>query len=862
MIRYEDVKQLTNASYFTGYDFSEEIWNDTYRGPQENTVIDTWKRISHAASLVENVEKRVEIENAFFDILHDFYFVPGGRIMANIGIEGREGTTLFNCFIHHPSDIGLNDCDSIEGIYTLLKAQAHTLKSEGGYGINPSFIRPAGAYVYGIGSRTPGVLKFMELWDKSSEIITMGSEKVSGNTQSNEKRKIRKGAQMFVLSCFHPDIKEFITAKQTANRFTKFNMSVGISDEFMVALANDSYWNLRFPDTTHPRYKAEWFGDIEDWEEKGLPVVVYETVRAKELWELITKSTYDRNEPGVLFLGTVNRLNPLFYAEKIFATNPCGEIPNSTGVCDLGSLNLAKYIKIVGKRVEFDYKKFKEHVVMGVRFLDNVLDISRTPLVEYAEANQKKRRIGLGTMGLGSLHFMLGIRYGSQESLDLIKKIFKTKSETELLASAKLGKEKGSFPEFNKEKYFSSVWWKNLKIDSDIKKEIESIGCMRNSHRGMNAPTGNGASYALMASSGIEPVFTDEYLRWLIVSTAECISLRLSGFQFPDKTKSEWFETEHMKATVKNGENILKGTFNGVDYEFDKNRGLIKSVLIEDYGWKFAKEFYKENLDAMKRDGLFATTDSLTVDDHINTLRIIAHYTDQANSKTVNIPNDYSYEQFQNLYIDAYKSNIKGITTYRAGTMTAVLEKKDDKSKTLVDVNGGIVPAPDAPKRPKTVDADIYVVTVKGEKFVIAIGMLNGQPYEIFGGALNGLGFKFQHKKGKIEKVKRGHYKLEIGEEIEVENFSSQFTPTAQILFRMVSTNLRHGVPLTFIVEQLQKSEDDMFSMTAAAARVLKKYIVDGAKAQGTTCPDCGSTDLIYQDGCMSCKACNWSKCQ
>jgi ribonucleotide reductase alpha subunit len=1188
MIYYDDIKKSDDKKYFDGYDFSKEIWVDNYKGPGEETIIDTWQRIAHTTAAPEDSSYKKEIEEKFFDALEDFKFVPGGRIMANLGIKGREGTTLFNCFVHHPKDINMKDADSIEGIYTLLKAQAHTLKSEGGYGLNCSFLRPAGSYVKGIGARTPGPLNFMELWDKSSEIITKGSDKIVGDREESEKRKIRKGAQMLVMTCFHPDIIDFIKAKQTPGRLTKFNMSVGITGDFMKAVDTDGDWKLRFPDTTFEKYKDEWFGDIDEWEEKKYPVILYETIKARDLWDIIMLSTYKRNEPGVLFLDVANKLNPLFYCEDIYTTNPCvsgdtlvavadgrnavsikqlaeenkevdvysikdnkvciskaikvfktksnaqvlkitlddnssfkctpnheimfrngtykpalelkvgdslmpfnsytsnknyrqiasntgrdrrqyrliaeynglivdakntaihhrnynslddsfdnlqpmshndhkelhrirmmgknnpmntwyktcsqeernkyhidmsksvsnekngnysgiandelkrivkeeilkkqrqisqteyrelainaglpltfsnfrkkrfgsicnliksatlecgykyykkyelrtlihynhkiksievvenedvydmtvpdihnfgiitsnkdakfiessgifvhncGEVPMPTGVCNLGSINVVKFIKETKDGLEFDIEKFKAYIPIGIRFLDNILDISRAPLKEYKTANIEKRRIGLGTFGWGSLHYILGIRYGSKESLELVEKVAKAKAEAELLASAQLGKEKGSFPLFDKEKYFSSYWWKNLKISSKVKEEIEHIGHMRNSHHSMNAPTGNTSVYSQMISSGIEPVFIEEYIRWAIVSEYERGELKNDGFKFPDRSLNEWKETEHMKFIQRGDEQILKGTYKGTDYEYDKNRGLIKSVLIEDYGWKFAKSYYKDGLHKMKKNGIFATTNDLVVDDHINVLKIFAHYTNMAISKTVNIPNDYSFEEFKTLYLNAHKANIKGITTYRAGTMTAVLEEKKDS----VEIDGNTVLS-NAPKRPKILDADIYVVSVKNEKFVIAVGLLNNKPYEIFGGSLNGLGFKFQYKKGKIEKIKRGLYKLEIGDEIEVDDFSKHFTPTAQILFRLASTSLRHGVPIEFIVEQLQKSEDDMFSMSAAAARVLKKYVTDGSKFRGASCPTCSNNELIYQDGCISCK-CGWSKC-
>ena len=359
--------------------------------------------------------------------------------------------------------------------------------------MNFSWLRPDGSYINGIGARTPGAVKFMELWDKSSELITMGTTKRYGGKQEHEKDKIRKGAQMGVLNCWHPDIEEFITAKQTPGRLTKFNLSVGITNGFMEAVGNNESWNLRFPDTKFVNYKSEWKGDLDAWEAKGYPVNVYKKIKARELWETIMLSTYNRNEPGVLFLDLANKLNTIPNSETIQTSNPCGEIMMSTGVCNLGSVNLVKFVRIdpVTREVSFDYEEFSSTVGTAVRFLDNINSISTTPLPEYDKSLKEKRRIGLGVMGLGSVHLMLGIRYGSDASIEFVRQLFQCKSESELMASSGLGKEKGSFELFDKDKYFKTEWWANLKINPRIRSDIEATGCMRNSHRSANAPTGN-----------------------------------------------------------------------------------------------------------------------------------------------------------------------------------------------------------------------------------------------------------------------------------------------------------------------------------------------------------------------------------
>ena len=533
----------------------------------------------------------------------------------------------------------------------------------------------------------------------------------------------------------------------------------------------------------------------------------------------------------------------------------------ATGVCDLGSLNLVKFLhQDDNGNLSFNFKEFEAAIAYAVRFLDNINDISSVPLEDYAKAVKSKRRIGLGVMGLGSMLLMLGIRYGSPEALELVKKIYKTKAMAEIKASALLGEEKGNFPLFDKEKYFNSYWWKHLDVPEEFKKEIEAIGCMRNSHRSMNAPTGNTGIVADLVTGGIEPAFLLEYVRWSIVNEYEQRELKAKGFKYPSALTGEWFETEHMKFSKRGTDDILKGNFDGVDYEVDKNRGLVKATVIEDYGWKYLKaNKTSEEIELLKSNGNLATTSELTIHEHVDMLKLISHYTDMNNSKTVNLPKDYDYNDFKLLYEKAWDSNIKGITTYRDGTMTAVLESVDSKNSNSNEIKS--LADNHAPKRPKILSGDIYTATAKGEKYVVAIGLLNDKPYEIFCGSIRDLDFKFKEKKGKIEKIKRGHYKLIFNDGISVENFSDHFAEVEKSLFRLVSMSLRHGVPLKFVVEQLQKSTDELSSLTAVAARVLKKYINDGEVVSGAHCETCKSTDLMYTEGCIICKSCGWSKC-
>jgi ribonucleotide reductase alpha subunit len=294
---------------------SEQVWYDTYKWETDFSIEDTWKRIAKA---VANIEKDKELwEEKFYELLKDFKYVPGGRIISNAG-TGLKKTTLINCFV---SGFEGKHQDSTESIYKELLRQAKILASEGGYGINFSVLRPRGSYVSGIGNETCGSIVFMDLWDTSSNVLTQGSGKKSSD---KGKTKIRKGAQMGMLECWHPSIEEFITSKQQPGKLTKFNLTVLVTNDFMEAVKKHDKWNLEFPDTNFKHYDEEWNGNIKEWKEKEYPINIWKTYEdANELYDLIMKSTYNRNEPGIAFIDRVNELNNLQYCEYINASNPC-----------------------------------------------------------------------------------------------------------------------------------------------------------------------------------------------------------------------------------------------------------------------------------------------------------------------------------------------------------------------------------------------------------------------------------------------------------------------------------------------------------------------------------------------------------
>lgn len=340
-----EMKQEKKLTTEFNNDFSKEIYEQTYKFGNED-INKTFYRVAKELASVE-IDKEKWTSN-FLELLTDFKFVPGGRITSNAGVPLR-GTSMINCYVD--GFMG-EDQDSMESILDTLRRQALILKSEGGYGFCADVMRPRGAFIRGIGNESPGSVKMLDMWDTQSSVITAGSG--NKNTHKNGKGKIRKGAQMVTMSCWHPDIEEFITAKQTPGKLTKFNMSVLITDDLMDAVKNNLPWNLEYPDyeNNSDAYKKEWNGNIKEWKSKGYGVSIYKTFdNANELWDLIMESTYNRNEPGVLFIDTVNKLNNLKYCEYISASNPC-VVGNTLVLTNIGWIKISnlqdhKDVKII-----------------------------------------------------------------------------------------------------------------------------------------------------------------------------------------------------------------------------------------------------------------------------------------------------------------------------------------------------------------------------------------------------------------------------------------------------------------------------------------------------------------------------------
>lgn len=468
---------------------SQKVFLDRYSlkdlagAPLEKTPEEMWKRVARGIAKQEKKSQQAKWEQKFYDVLSDFKFVPGGRILSGAGTDYK--VTYFNCFVI-PSPK-----DSRQGILESLNQLVEIQARSGGVGLNLSSLRPRGARVKTVNGFSSGPVTWAGLFSYAThDVVQQGGS--------------RRGATMLMLWDWHPDVEEFITVKQDLTKIHGANLSVCISDAFMEAVKNDGDWDLVFPDIDDPRYDEKWNGEIDQWKAMGGKVRVYKTIKAKQLWDLICKAAWQSAEPGLHFLDRSNKRSNTHYFERLLATNPCGEQPlGGWAVCNLGAMNLAAYVK----KGQFDYEAFGQDVQVAMRFLDNVIDDTFYFFKENEQAAKDIRRTGLGIMGIADALIKMKVRYGSDESLPIVNKMFQTLRDNAYTASVEIAKEKGAFPKFNKEKYMQGFHIQRL--PDNIQKGIEKHG-IRNAVLLTVAPTGT-TSVLAGVSSGIEPVYEFEY---------------------------------------------------------------------------------------------------------------------------------------------------------------------------------------------------------------------------------------------------------------------------------------------------------------------------------------------------------------
>ena len=585
-------EQSTTASTLSAQPISAEVLIEKYSKGDETTIEQVNQRVARALAQAELPEQRALWEQRFAEALADG-FVPAGRIQSAAGTA--LSATLINCFVQPVGDSIAQIEDGYPGIYTALTEAAETMRRGGGVGYDFSRIRPRGAWVGSTQSSASGPVSYMRVFDRSCETV--------------ESAGARRGAQMGVLRCDHPDIEEFIHAKDSGD-LKNFNISVGVTDAFMQAVQADT--EVELTHRAEPGTAQMNAGAYQRSDDSG--IWVYRKLRARDLWDQVMRSTYSHAEPGVLFLDHINKDNNLSYCETIASTNPCAEQPLPPyGCCCLGSINLTRFVQNpFAVDARFDEAGFIKVAKVATRMLDNVLDVTVWPLPQQQEEARSKRRVGLGFTGLGDALVMLNLRYDTAEARTAAQRISEVMRDAAYEASLELAKERGAFPLFNADLYLSGSNFAS-RLPQGLKDKIRAHG-LRNSHLLSIAPTGTiSLAFADNASNGIEPAFSWSYSR---------------KKRMPD--------------------------------------GSFKEYAVEDHAWRLYRHL--KGPDAPLTDA-FVSALEMSAQAHAAMVAVVAPFIDTAISKTVNVPVDYPYEDFQNLYMQAWLDGLKGLATYRPNSI-------------------------------------------------------------------------------------------------------------------------------------------------------------------------------------------------
>lgn len=764
----------------------------------EKTPEEMWDRLADAmASVEDGSEKQKEWRDKFRYLLDDWKLVPGGRIAAGAGAS--EELTLFNCYVI-PSPK-----DSRGGIMTTLTEMTEIMARGGGVGMNLSSLRPRRAIVAGVNGSSSGAVSWGGLFSYATGLIEQGGS--------------RRGALMLMINDWHPDVLEFITVKQTMGQVTNANLSVCISNAFMRAVKEDLEWELVFPDTKDTEYNELWTGDLDAWRKLGKKVILYKTVRAREIWQAIIESAWKSAEPGVVFMEYYNQMSNSWYFNPIISTNPCGEqgLPG-WGVCNLSAVNLSKFYDEEKHDVAWD--ELAKVTRWSVRFLDNVID--KTPYhFEENERNQKlERRIGLGTMGLAELMIKLRIRYGSAESLVFLDKLYGFMARESYLASSEIAAEKGSFQAFEADKYVQSGFMKQLIAEFPEIGDSVALKGMRNVTVITQAPTGSTGTM-VGTSTGIEPYFAFEYYR----------QSRL-GFDKQDVPIAASWKASHP------GEEL------------------------PDY---------------------FVTSMSLSAEDHIRVQAAIQRWVDSSISKTANCPADFTVEETGRLYELAFELGCKGVTIYRDGSRDVqVLStlSKEEKTEAPFDADlvEAVVPATVQPeqeldkqykRRPQVLRGATYKVNTPFGMAYITINDLNGTPAEIFlnVGKAGSDVFAMAEALGRVcslflrygdhgNKVKLLVKHLKgIGGSGAIGFGVNRVESIADAVAKSLEIHMENGTEQETATKIVQREE----AAASADYTAISKTSVDTSSVD--LCPSCGSAALINIEGCKQCTQCGFSKC-
>lgn len=836
-----------SKKYFEGDELAARVWATKYalKDSQGNyfelTPDDMHRRIAREIARIERKYKNPMDEQLLFDLMNHFrYLVPQGSPMAGIGNNLQVGS-LSNCFV-----IGLKgEPDSYGGIIKIDEEQVQLMKRRGGVGHDLSHLRPKGAEVKNSALTSTGLVPFMERYSNSTREVAQDG---------------RRGALMLTVSVKHPDSEAFVDAKMTEGKITGANVSLKIDDAFMQAAIEGKEYTQQYPiHAEKPKYT--------------------QNIDATTFWNKIIHNAWQSAEPGVLFWDTIIRESlPDCYADlgfKTVSTNPCGEIPLCPyDSCRLLAINLYSYVENpFTPNAKFNFSKFKEHVMYAQRMMDDIIDLEmekietiiakieadpETAEVKATELNLWKkikdktsqgRRTGVGTTAEGDMIAAMGLTYGTEEATKFSVEVHKTLALAAYRSSVMLASERAAFPVFDYKREVNNPFMNRLKeADSElydlmVKYGRRNIACLT------IAPTGT-TSILTQTTSGIEPVFLPVYKRRRKVNAND----KEVRVDFVDESGDAFEEY-----VVYHPKFITWMNIKGIEVKDNYTQEQIDEIVAK-------SPYYK------------ATSNDVDWLNKVKMQGAVQKWVDHSISVTINLPNDVSEDMVNKLYVEAWKSGCKGCTVYRDGSRSGVLiSLKNEKKKTTenaapspADENGFVTH-----KRPIELDADVVRFQNNKEKWIAFIGLIDGKPYEIFTGIADddeGIFCPKSVSKGKIIKVidENGQKRYDFqfvnkrGFKTTIEGLSEKFNPEFWNYAKLISGVLRYRMPIAQVLKLVGSLELDNQSINTwkvGVERALKKYLPNGEKASGQTCPNCGQESLVYQEGCLICTNCGTSRC-
>jgi ribonucleoside-diphosphate reductase alpha chain len=832
-----DEAYQASLKYFKGDDLAARVWvnkyalKDSQGNIYEQTPDDMHLRLAKEIARIEKKYENPMSESEIFEVLKDFkYIVPQGGPMTGIG-NNFQIASLSNCFV-----IGNEgNSDSYGGIMKIDQEQVQLMKRRGGVGHDLSHIRPKGSPVKNSALTSTGLVPFMERYSNSTREVAQDG---------------RRGALMLSVLIKHPDSEQFIDAKLEQGKVTGANVSVKIDDEFMRAVELNGEYTQNYP-----TYSSE--------------PLFQKTINARDLWDKIVYNAWKSAEPGILFWDTIIRESlPDCYADlgyKTVSTNPCGEIPLCPyDSCRLIAINLYSYVdKPFTKEARFNFDLFKKHVGMAQRMMDDIIDLELEKIdqilekikedpenedIKAIELNlwgnirrkaKEGRRTGVGITAEGDMLAALGLCYGNEIATDFSEEIHKTVTLEAYRSSVQMAKERGAFAIYDANREKHNPFVNRIKIaDPELYADMTKYG-RRNIALLTIAPTGT-TSLMTQTTSGIEPVFLPVYRRRRKVNPND----KDVTVDFVDELGDSWEE------------------YSVFHHKF--------KVWMEVNGYDMNKKYSQEELDVMIEKSPYYKATSNDVDwcSKVRMQGRIQKWVDHSISVTINMPEDVSEDLVDKVYVEAWRSGCKGVTVYRDGSRSGVLIS--DKKKKAEEQETSVFPT----KRPECLEADVVRFQNSRDKWVAFIGLIDGRPYEIFTGLGDdeeGLLIPRSVTKGTIIKKRDGdesrydfQYVNKRGYKTTMEGLSHKFNPEFWNYAKLISGTLRHGMPINKVVElvsSLLLNDDSINTWKAGVARALKKYIPDGTKAEGSECGNCGSHTLVYQEGCLICQDCGYSKC-